>query len=103
MRESWTDQRLDQFAVDTTRRFDGVDRRLDKIEGRLDGVDGRLEEVDRRFDLMERCMKEGFGRIDTDIRELRTQTAAFQRTVLQLGCGALVTLFVGFAGVITQL
>lgn len=96
VRESWTDQRLDEFAADTARRFDTVDRRLGKIEGRLDNVDSRL-------DTMEQSMSDGFTRIDADIRELRSQTAAFQRTLIQLGCGTLVTLFVGFAGMIAQL
>jgi flagellar capping protein FliD len=96
MRESWTDQRLDEFAADTSRRFDGVDKRLGKIEGRLDGVDTRL-------DTMEQSMSDGFNRLDTDMRELRSQNAAFQRTFLQVSGGAFVTFVVGFAGVITQL
>lgn len=96
MRESWTDQRLDEFAADTSRRFDGVDTRLSKIEGRLDGVDTRL-------DLMEQSMSAGFNRLDADMRELRSQAAAFQRTFLQVSGGAFVTFVVGFVGVITQL
>jgi flagellar capping protein FliD len=96
MRESWTDQRLDEFAADTGRRFDGIDRRLGKIEGRLDGVDTRL-------DMMEQSMSEGFSRLDADMRELRTQAAAFQRTFLQVSGGAFVTFVVGLVGVITQL
>lgn len=110
MRESWTDQRLDEFAADTARGLDGVDTRLHKIEGRLGGVDmrlhkieGRLDGVDTRLDMMEQSMGNGFNRIDTDMRELRSQTAAFQRALIQVSCGAFVTLFVGFAGVITQL
>lgn len=96
MRESWTDQRLDEFAADTSRRFDGVDKRLDKIEGRLDIVDTRL-------DMMEQSLSEGFNRLDADMRELRSQTAAFQRTFLQVSGGAFITFVVGFVGVITQL
>lgn len=96
MRESWTDQRLDEFAADTSRRFDGVDRRLGKIEGRLDGVDTRL-------DVMEQSMSDGFNRLDADMRELRSQSAAFQRTFLQVSGGAFVTFVVGLVGVITQL
>jgi uncharacterized iron-regulated protein len=104
MRESWTDQRLDKFAADTNRRFDEIDKRFDKVDSRLDRVDSRLDEVDRRFDMMEGCMKEGFARVDADIRELRVQTAAFQRTALQLGVGTMATFIVGFVGIIvTQL
>lgn len=97
MRESWTDRRLDEFAANTDRRFDQVDKRLDRI-------DQRLDEADRRFDMMERCMKEGFSKVDADIRELRSQTAAFQRAVLQVGIGTMATFALGFASVIlTQL
>jgi predicted nucleic acid-binding Zn-ribbon protein len=117
MRESWTDQRLDEFAADTSRRFDGVDGRLDGVDKRLNGVDrrlngvdrrlhkieGRLDGVDKRLDLMEQSMSAGFNRIDTDMRELRSQNAAFQRTFLQVSGGAFVTFVVGLVGVITQL
>ncbi len=90
MRESWTDARLSDFAAHTDRRFDAVDRRFDA--------------VDRRFD-----------RVDTDVRELRQETNDrferlesrvddLQRTMLQLGGGTIVTIAVGFVGVIaTQL
>jgi hypothetical protein len=104
MRESWTDRRLDEFAADTNRRFDEVDKRFDEIDRRFDKVDQRLDEADRRFETMERCMREGFARVDEDLRELRSQTAAFQRTALQLGVGTMATFVVGFTGVIlTQL
>lgn len=96
MRESWTDRRLDEFAADTANRFDRVDNRLGRVEG-------RLEQVDARLDTMESCMKEGFARVDADIRELRIQTAAFQRTALQLFGGMIVTMALGFTGVLTQL
>jgi hypothetical protein len=82
MRESWTDQRLDDFTAETRRRF---------------------EQVDQRFDMVEDQMKEGFGRVDADLRELRTQMASFQRAALQLGVATMVTLAIGFLGVITQL
>jgi hypothetical protein len=43
MRESWTDERLDDLK----------------------------ERMDERFDQVETRMTEGFGRVDADIRELR--------------------------------
>lgn len=102
MRESWTDQRLDEFAVDTGRRFDRVDRRLNGVEKRLGKIEGRLDGVDTRLDMMEQSMSEGFNRLDADMRELRTQAAAFQRTFLQVSGGAFATFVVGLVGVITQ-
>ena len=38
MRESWTDERLDDFRDDVNRRFDKVDHELNRINGRLDGL-----------------------------------------------------------------
>jgi hypothetical protein len=83
MRESWTDERLDDFRGDVNRRFDEVDR--------------RFEEVDRRFD-----------RVDADIRDLRVEMNrrfdSLQRTLLQMAGGTIAALIAGFAGIIvTQL
>lgn len=114
MRESWTDRRLDEFAADTAGRFDEIDNRFDRVDGRLDDVDtrlndvdkrlnrvdGRFDQIDGRLDTLERCMKEGFDRVDADIRELRSQMAAFHRMALQLGGGMMITFAVGFIGVI---
>ncbi len=42
MRESWTDDRLDDFARNTDRRFDSLERRMDagfsEINARLDAL-----------------------------------------------------------------
>lgn len=38
MRESWTDERLDDFAKHVDRRFDEVDRRLDRLEDQMGGL-----------------------------------------------------------------
>ncbi len=38
MRESWTDERLDDFRDEVNRRFDKVDHELDRINDRLDGL-----------------------------------------------------------------
>ena len=36
MRDSWTDERLDDFRDEVYRRFDKVDRELNRINDRLD-------------------------------------------------------------------
>ena len=100
MRESWTDRRLDDFAAHTDQRFDAVDKRFDAVDQRFDAVDKRFDAVDQRFDVLERRVESGFNRVDTDIRELRSEMAAFHRTFLQLGGGMVVTIAVGFAGLI---
>jgi hypothetical protein len=94
MRETWTDARLSDFAAHTDQRFDAVDQ---------------------RFETLERRMDDGFNRVDADVRVLRGEMNArfervegriddLQRTMLQLGGGAIATIVVGFVGVIaTQL
>lgn len=47
MRQSWTDDRLDDFRGDVDRRFDEVDRRFDKVEAELRRVNDRLDGLHR--------------------------------------------------------
>ena len=49
MRESWTDERLDDFRSDVNRRFDSVDRRFEEVDRRFDGVDKRFDSVDHEL------------------------------------------------------
>jgi tetrahydromethanopterin S-methyltransferase subunit G len=65
MRESWTDERLDDLN-------ERVDRRFDEVDQRFDEVDRRFDEVDRRFD----SVNERFGRLEGEIRELRGDVKA---------------------------
>ena len=83
MRESWTDERLDDFRADVDRRFDDVDRRFDKVDMEFRDLrtemNARFDRVDARFD-------------------------SLQRTLLQIAGGTIATLLAGFAGIIiTQL
>ena len=71
MRQSWTDERLDDFAAHTDKRFDAVDK---------------------RFDSLERRMGEGFNRVDAELKALNDRFGALQRTLLQLGSGVIVAL-----------
>lgn len=58
-RSTWTDSRLDDFAVNTDRRFDGLERQM--------GV--------------------GFKRVDDDLREIRGELSSIQRTMVHVGAG----------------
>jgi hypothetical protein len=82
MTKSWTDERLEE--------------RFDRIDQRFDAVDRCFEQVDRRLD-----------RIDADFRELRGEMNgrfdATQHLIIRIGAGMLVTLIVGFVGVIATL
>jgi hypothetical protein len=60
MRESWTDERLDDFRDEVNRRFDEVDRRFDGVDRRFDKVEFELHRVNDRLDGMQRTMIHGF-------------------------------------------
>ncbi len=47
VRESWTDERLDEFGKRMDERFDRVDERLGKMEERFDKIDSRFESQNR--------------------------------------------------------
>lgn len=85
MTKNWTYERLEE-------RFDWIDQSFDEEDHRFDDVDRRFEAVDRRFD-----------RVDADFREMRgemnSRFDAMQRLIIQV----LVTLIVGFVGVIATL
>jgi len=64
MRESWTDERLDDFAKHVDQRFDQVDKRFDKFERdvdrRFDKLDAELHRVNDRLDGLHRVMIQAF-------------------------------------------
>jgi len=82
MRESWTDERLDDFRAETARRLDGLDARFDKVDARFDKVEERFERIDAKFD-----------RVHARFDDL-------YRAIIFLGGGVIVTFVVGFAGLI---
>jgi hypothetical protein len=78
MRESWTDERLDDLKERMNERFDWVDERFTIVDQRFDQVDTRLD------------------RMDTDIRELRKMMAqGFIATIT-----IMVTCFFGLTGLL---
>ena len=56
VRESWTDERLDDFAKHVDHRFDQVDRRFEEVDRRFDKVDAELHRVNDRLDGLHRGM-----------------------------------------------
>lgn len=86
MRDSWTDERLDDFRGEVNRRFDKVDRRFDEVNGRFDKVD---DEMNRRFD-------EAGG----EMKQLRSTMDSMQRTMVLTG-GGIIAALIGVIG--TQL
>jgi hypothetical protein len=71
MRESWTDERLDDFRGEVARRFDKVDT---EFRGLRSEMNTRFDRFEARFD-------------------------ALQRTMLQIASGTIGTLIAGFAAI----
>jgi hypothetical protein len=46
-RETWTDERLDDFKENVNQRFDQVDKRFDQVDRRLASIDARLDGMQR--------------------------------------------------------
>ena len=80
MRNSWTDDRLDDFAGQVWRRFDRLE---DKLDARFEKIDARFERIDERFEGLHFMM---------------------HRTMIQLSYVLAGTLALGFLSIIaTQL
>jgi hypothetical protein len=107
MRQSWTDDRLDEFGHRIDERFDRVDERFDEVDRRFQQVDQRFVHlVEKHFDKVD----ERFGDVGQNIRELRAEMnehnneraaefTALQRTIIQVG----VALFSAMMGVIAAI
>jgi hypothetical protein len=85
MRDSWTDERLDDFRGEVNRRFDAVDQRFEAVDRRFDAVDRRFEHIENRLDEINRAILE------------------MNQTMLRFGGGAIATFVVGFIGVIATM
>ena len=44
-RETWTDERIDDFKENVNERFDWVDKRFDQVDKRFDRVEKSIEEL----------------------------------------------------------
>jgi hypothetical protein len=87
MRQSWTDDRLDDFRADVDRRFDEVDKRFNRLELRMDGG----------FNALRVEMNQGFARIDERFDKM-------QRIMIQFCGGAILTLIAALVSLVaTQL
>jgi archaellum component FlaC len=55
-RESWTDERLDEFGKRMDERFDRVDQRFNEVDAKFNDVDKRLDKIDSRLESMQKTM-----------------------------------------------
>jgi hypothetical protein len=114
MRQSWTDDRLDNLSELTDRRFGEVDRRFDQVDRRFHEVDRRFDEVDRRLVEMDREAQRRFDDQRSDVQELRsrldtTSEAAqrkletIQRLIAYVAVSLTAAVLAGFGGMATLL
>ena len=80
MRQSWTDERLDDLNHRVDRRFDEVDKRFDKVDQRFDRIDGEFREM----------------RVEMNARfdSLQHSSESLQRTMLQTS-GLIIAALIG--------
>jgi archaellum component FlaC len=100
MRESWTDERLDDFRVETARRLDGLDSKLEKIDERFEQIDARFDKVDAKFERLEARFDAKFDKIDARFERLEERLEALNHTMLQFGIGSIIVFVVGFASLL---
>jgi hypothetical protein len=68
MRESWTDERLDEFGK-------RIDERFDRVDERFAGVDGRVKEVRDE-------MKHEFAQVDKRLDRLADGLESVQKAIV---------------------
>lgn len=94
MRESWTDDRMDDLSHRVDDGFRKVDGRFDRVEADLRAL---RTETRTEFAAMR-------GEMNTEFRTLRGEINerfdATQRVMVQVGGGVVATLMVGFLGLI---
>lgn len=59
-RESWTDERIDDFKENVNQRFDQVDKRFDQVDKRFDQVEKQIADVKGEVKELRQTMIQGF-------------------------------------------
>ena len=100
-RATWTDQRLDDMARRMDDGFNRVDQDIRAFRAETKNEIGMLRaEMSSRFDAADARAEARFDTMGARTDAMGARTDAFQRTMLQLGGGMIVTFVVGFAGIL---
>jgi archaellum component FlaC len=59
-RQTWTDERMDEFKTSVNQRFDQIDQRFDRVDKRLDRVENQISEVKGEVKELRQTMIQGF-------------------------------------------
>jgi len=99
LRQSWTDDRLDDLTADMNRRFEKVDKRFDKVDERFDKIDERFDKVDRRFEKVDEKIQ-GLGvQMNRQNEERAAEVRGFYHSVFLLMVG-LCSALIGLLGLL---
>ena len=101
MRDTWTDERLDDLNHRVDSGFREVSREFQalRLEMRSEFAAVRSEMATESAAVRSEMASE-FGSVRGEITGLRGEIAAMNRTLIQVGAGFMVTMFVGFAATI---
>jgi hypothetical protein len=116
MRQSWTDDRLDELSHRMDERFDQIEGEM-KSQGReLRGeIEAQRQELRQEMAGMEARLRaqasehfvrtgEEFGRVHDDKQQLLVEMQALQRTIIQIGWTGAITLIAAVvAALVAQL
>ncbi len=114
VRESWTDERLDDLnsTVDggftrADQRFDEIDRRFERVDQRFEQVDLRFEQVDKRFEevgqrlgRVEQQMDDMRAEMNVGFKHLGERLDSFHHTMLLFSGGLVAALASAVIGMI---
>lgn len=103
MRQSWTDERLDEFGKRMDERFDHVDRRFEEVDRRFQDVDRRFEDVDRRFGEVNRRLDGIDDRLGTELPRIHDRIDSLGRAIVFGSITLSSAMIAGFVAIATQI
>ena len=81
MRESWTDERLDDLNGRVGDGFRQVDDQFRQMDQRFEQVDQRFEQVDQRFNRVEDQVKDLRGEVNSHLVRIDGRLDSIQRMI----------------------
>ncbi len=82
MRQSWSDDRLDDLVVRVDRGFREVDTRFEHVDKRFEQVDKRFEQIDKRFEQVDKRFEqvdERFKQVDARFEGVQKEFVAVRK------------------------
>lgn len=97
MRQSWSDDRLDDLNLEVDRGFENVDKRFEQVDKRFEQVDKRFEQFDQRLQRLDERLYREFLEVHKEIRGLSEN---LHRAIVQSMIGIVAFMAAGFAGIL---